>query len=153
MFMNKIQKIFSKCSKRPNFILATLQIHPHKIIKSFQHPRRLRFQIRVEHWVLLRWFLLLASSGDYSEFLRGSSCLLISCWCFQIDMTFFPFDTQECVMKFGSWSYTKNYLNIMINSPTNAIVGGGQKGEILIDPAQYIKSTEWEIIGKGSGRE
>ena len=68
----------------------------------------------------------------------------------KVDMTFFPFDTQECVMKFGSWSYTKNYLNIMINNPTNAIVGGGQKGEILIDPAQYIKSTEWEIVGKGS---
>ena len=62
-------------------------------------------------------------------------------------------------MKFGSWSYTKNYLNIMITNPTNAIVGGGQKGEILIDPAQYIilyilyiKSTEWDIIGKGSAR-
>lgn len=66
----------------------------------------------------------------------------------EVDMTFFPFDTQECVMKFGSWSYTKNYLNIMINNPNNAVVGGGQKGEILIDPAQYIKSTEWEIVGK-----
>jgi hypothetical protein len=38
-------------------------------------------------------------------------------------MQFFPFDTQTCALKFGSWSYTKDLLNLLITGPTNNITG------------------------------
>lgn len=66
----------------------------------------------------------------------------------EVDMTYFPFDTQVCALKFGSWSYTKDLLNLRVSYPTNLILGKGQTGVILIDDAQYIKSTEWEIAGR-----
>ena len=38
-------------------------------------------------------------------------------------------------------------LKIVIVSKINLEIQG-QMGEIQIDPSQYIKSTEWEIVGK-----
>ena len=38
-------------------------------------------------------------------------------------MTYFPFDVQTCKMKFGSWSYPKNQLNLQVYYPTNALTG------------------------------
>ena len=86
-------------------------------------------------------------------------------------MSYFPFDTQVCYLKFGSWSYWKSLLNLMHTYPTNELIGDvsiwtfdqsersgrkpvlkslfqGQTGEIVVDEKAYIKSTEWEIISK-----
>lgn len=31
---------------------------------------------------------------------------------FQIDVTWFPYDSQNCTMKFGAWSYTGYYVDL-----------------------------------------
>ena len=38
-------------------------------------------------------------------------------------MLYFPFDTQTCNLKFGSWSYSKSTLNLQHTSPNNDLKG------------------------------
>ncbi len=53
----------------------------------------------------------------------------------------FPFDTQKCVMNFGSWKLSKNYLNIS----THYLDGNAESA--LFQPIGYdkFKHNEWEI--------
>ena len=38
-------------------------------------------------------------------------------------MQYFPFDTQKCKLKFGSWSYWKSLLNLQHAYPSNELKG------------------------------
>ena len=57
----------------------------------------------------------------------NSSCAL--------DTLFFPFDEQECSLKFGSWTYHGGKLNI-------DFIDGMNK----MDISEYIRSNEWDVI-------
>ena len=48
------------------------------------------------------------------------------------DMTNFPYDIQECELKFGSWSYTGSHLMIVESYPT-------------IDFSNYQENEEWQV--------
>ncbi|XP_020839634.1 neuronal acetylcholine receptor subunit alpha-2 [Phascolarctos cinereus] len=50
-----------------------------------------------------------------------------------IDVTFFPFDQQNCKMKFGSWTYDKAKIDL-------------QQMEKMVDLKDYWESGEWAII-------
>merc|ERR1719331_997991 len=52
----------------------------------------------------------------------------------QIDITWFPFDDQDCNLKFGSWTY--NGFNLDFQA-------AGEEG----DTGTYISNGEWELIG------
>lgn len=57
----------------------------------------------------------------------------------QIDVTFFPFDQQTCYMKFGSWTFEANDLDIYVDdSPLHS--------------KQYVKSAEWDLISASRNR-
>ncbi|KAK3726643.1 hypothetical protein QZH41_012274 [Actinostola sp. cb2023] len=49
----------------------------------------------------------------------------------KIDVTFFPFDIQTCSLKFGSWTYEINDLDM---TPENASM-----------TSMYIESAEWDL--------
>jgi nicotinic acetylcholine receptor len=51
-----------------------------------------------------------------------------------IDIRWFPFDDQKCKLKFGSWTYDGNKINLT-------------KKADKIDLSTYQESGEWEIIG------
>jgi len=53
----------------------------------------------------------------------------------KIDITWFPFDDQECEMKFGSWTYDGFKLDLKLKDET-----GG-------DLATYVDNGEWHLIG------
>ncbi|XP_061398269.1 neuronal acetylcholine receptor subunit alpha-7-like, partial [Musca vetustissima] len=53
----------------------------------------------------------------------------------KIDITWFPFDDQHCEMKFGSWTYDGNQLDLVLNSDD-----GG-------DLSDFITNGEWYLIG------
>uniref|UniRef100_A0AAU6PBH5 Nicotinic acetylcholine receptor alpha6 n=1 Tax=Protohermes xanthodes TaxID=1452977 RepID=A0AAU6PBH5_9NEOP len=53
----------------------------------------------------------------------------------KMDITWFPFDDQHCDMKFGSWTYDGNQLDLVLNS---------EKGGDLSD---FITNGEWYLIG------
>ncbi|XP_053556125.1 neuronal acetylcholine receptor subunit alpha-6, partial [Bombina bombina] len=50
-----------------------------------------------------------------------------------MDITFFPFDHQNCSMKFGSWSYDKAKIDL-------AIIGS------KVDMKDFWENSEWEIV-------
>ncbi|OWA51487.1 Acetylcholine receptor subunit alpha-L1 [Hypsibius exemplaris] len=53
----------------------------------------------------------------------------------KVDVRYFPFDTQECLLKFGSGSYDGLQMNVLMMNQT---------GE-LVDLKHYVKNGEWEL--------
>lgn len=51
----------------------------------------------------------------------------------KIDVTFFPFDDQVCLLKFGSWTYSGLQVDI-------------DKKADLVDMSNYVENGEWELI-------
>ncbi|EFX68323.1 hypothetical protein DAPPUDRAFT_11119, partial [Daphnia pulex] len=59
----------------------------------------------------------------------------------EIDVRYFPFDTQTCFMKFGSWSYSGLQMNLRhLHSPDEDLV------EIGMNLKDYYPSGEWDIL-------
>ena len=53
----------------------------------------------------------------------------------KIDVTYFPFDQQKCVMKFGSWTYNGDEVSLKLHN-----------GNPWIDLSDYWKSGTWDIV-------
>ncbi|VDI40111.1 Hypothetical predicted protein [Mytilus galloprovincialis] len=51
-----------------------------------------------------------------------------------VDVTFFPFDTQSCLLKFGSWAYHGFEVDIINLSDTG-------------DISSFVPSVEWAVVG------
>ena len=51
----------------------------------------------------------------------------------KIDVTFFPFDDQVCLLKFGSWTYSGFQVDL-------------DKTSDIVDMTNYIQNGEWELI-------
>ena len=52
-----------------------------------------------------------------------------------IDITWFPFDEQNCRMKFGSWTYDGSKINLTTRSDR-------------IDTLTYQQNGEWKLLGR-----
>ncbi|KAK2174750.1 hypothetical protein NP493_779g01025 [Ridgeia piscesae] len=52
----------------------------------------------------------------------------------KIDITWFPFDDQQCKMKFGSWTYDGSAIDLQLK------MDGG-------DTSSFIANGEWDLIG------
>ncbi|XP_067885061.1 neuronal acetylcholine receptor subunit beta-3-like [Heterodontus francisci] len=61
-----------------------------------------------------------------------------------IDVTFFPFDKQNCSMKFGSWTYNGNLVDLILVDED-------------VDRKDFFDNGEWEILSatgmKGTRRD
>lgn len=59
----------------------------------------------------------------------------------EIDIQYFPFDIQNCSMKFGLWTYSGDLADLvhMSNSSTTYLERG-------IDLSDYSQSVEWDIL-------
>ncbi|KAK6485909.1 neuronal acetylcholine receptor subunit alpha-10 [Huso huso] len=55
----------------------------------------------------------------------------------KVDVSFFPFDSQQCRMTFGSWTYNGNQIDIV-----NALDSG--------DLTDFVENVEWEVLGMPS---
>ena len=74
----------------------------------------------------------------------------------QIDMTWFPFDEQECRLKFGSWTYSNTSIDINISQGTEYSFAYTQRSpktygnqtfeEWYIFEYGYEKNGEWELL-------
>ncbi|XP_066556195.1 neuronal acetylcholine receptor subunit alpha-10-like [Amia ocellicauda] len=52
----------------------------------------------------------------------------------KVDVSFFPFDAQQCRLTFGSWTYNGNHIDIL-----NALDSG--------DLTDFVENVEWEVLG------
>lgn len=52
----------------------------------------------------------------------------------RIDVRWFPFDTQKCDLKFGSWTYDGWLLDLRM---------------LEADTSGYVANGEWDLVGKG----
>ncbi|CAL1541775.1 unnamed protein product [Lymnaea stagnalis] len=59
----------------------------------------------------------------------------------EIDVATFPFDIQNCTLKFGSWTHNGNLIDLMVLSMDGET---GENGSI--DMSQFVKSNSWEIM-------
>lgn len=60
-----------------------------------------------------------------------------------IDVEYFPFDQQNCFIKFSSWTYDSNHLHL---SHLKAKEGKNLILEDGIDTSGYVESDEWDIM-------
>ncbi|KAF0287126.1 Acetylcholine receptor subunit alpha-like [Amphibalanus amphitrite] len=60
----------------------------------------------------------------------------------EIDVEYFPFDEQTCVMKFGSWTYDGKQVDLrhVEEDPTDS------KVKIGVDLSDFYLSVEWDIL-------
>ncbi|KAL3865501.1 hypothetical protein ACJMK2_042889 [Sinanodonta woodiana] len=67
-----------------------------------------------------------------------------------INVEFFPFDQQECFMKFGSWTYDGHEVDLQHKCAYKTDVITKESGEMVItqgiDLREYYRNVEWDII-------
>ncbi|VDK46877.1 unnamed protein product [Anisakis simplex] len=75
-----------------------------------------------------------------------------------IDVTWFPYDSQNCEMKFGAWTYT-GYAVDLKQLPKDQVVNGtdnyGQDVETMetgMDLSFFYRSAEWDLLSLSSAR-
>ncbi|XP_077290472.1 nicotinic acetylcholine receptor alpha2 [Arctopsyche grandis] len=61
----------------------------------------------------------------------------------EIDVRYFPFDQQTCFLKFGSWTYDGDQIDLKHISQKP----GDNKVEVGIELREYYPSVEWDILG------
>ena len=67
-------------------------------------------------------------------------------------MEFFPFDIQQCFMKFGTWTYNGNEVDLQ------HVCNGTVTGEEIviqrgIDLKDYYPNVEWDVINVTARRK
>ncbi|TMS36431.1 hypothetical protein L596_003596 [Steinernema carpocapsae] len=65
--------------------------------------------------------------------------LKLSC---KIDITWFPFDNQICHLKFGSWTYSGEFLDLSIQYPD----GTDASSPSVVDTSYYVENGEWNLL-------
>uniref|UniRef100_A0A0N4ZHX7 Neur_chan_LBD domain-containing protein n=1 Tax=Parastrongyloides trichosuri TaxID=131310 RepID=A0A0N4ZHX7_PARTI len=75
-----------------------------------------------------------------------------------IDVTWFPYDSQKCNMKFGAWSYTGFYVDLRQLPREDVTILKDKEGgdvEFLergMDLSFFYKSAEWDLLSLTSER-
>ena len=60
----------------------------------------------------------------------------------EIDVEYFPFDQQTCILKFGSWTYDGYKVNLRHFEE----VEGSSIVKMGIDLKEFYPSVEWDIL-------
>uniref|UniRef100_A0A8D2LG76 Cholinergic receptor nicotinic alpha 10 subunit n=1 Tax=Varanus komodoensis TaxID=61221 RepID=A0A8D2LG76_VARKO len=57
----------------------------------------------------------------------------------RVDVSYFPFDGQQCRLTFGSWTYNGNQIDLLNQQETG-------------DLADFVENVEWEVLGMPATR-
>ncbi|KAE9412740.1 hypothetical protein Angca_005468, partial [Angiostrongylus cantonensis] len=74
-----------------------------------------------------------------------------------IDVTWFPYDSQKCEMKFGTWTYTGRYVDLK-QLPKEGVVTVRMDGNDVeymqrgMDLSFFYRSAEWDLLSLSSER-
>uniref|UniRef100_A0A0N5AFW2 Acetylcholine receptor subunit alpha-type acr-16 n=1 Tax=Syphacia muris TaxID=451379 RepID=A0A0N5AFW2_9BILA len=64
----------------------------------------------------------------------------------KMDITWFPFDDQVCILKFGSWTYHGAALDLVIDKE-------GSNETHSMDLSDYVENGEWNLMATPAVRE
>lgn len=72
-----------------------------------------------------------------------------------INVEYFPFDMQECFMKFGTWTYDGHEVDLRHLCDANAVMVGENEQVIDrgIDIRDFYQNVEWDIINVTARRK
>jgi nicotinic acetylcholine receptor len=73
-----------------------------------------------------------------------------------IDVEYFPFDMQECFMKFGSWTYDGHEVDLQHLCDSQAVFYEATKQKVIdrgIDLKDFYQNVEWDIINVTARRK
>ncbi|XP_061172036.1 acetylcholine receptor subunit alpha-like 1 [Saccostrea echinata] len=73
-----------------------------------------------------------------------------------IDVEYFPFDMQECFMKFGSWTYDGHEVDLQHLCDSQAVFYEETKEKVIdrgIDLKDFYQNVEWDIINVTARRK
>ncbi|GAA51702.1 neuronal acetylcholine receptor subunit alpha-4 [Clonorchis sinensis] len=62
----------------------------------------------------------------------------------EVEITYFPFDTQVCMLEFGSWTYDKTQMDIIWWTSSDE----GAQMSPFVDFSDYVPSNEWRTDGE-----
>uniref|UniRef100_A0A9J2PCM7 Neurotransmitter-gated ion-channel ligand-binding domain-containing protein n=1 Tax=Ascaris lumbricoides TaxID=6252 RepID=A0A9J2PCM7_ASCLU len=74
-------------------------------------------------------------NGDVMQVPPG--IMKLSC---KIDITWFPFDDQMCHLKFGSWTYSGNFIDLQISRSSET------DDHTSMDIQYYVPNGEWNLL-------
>ncbi|CAF4012444.1 unnamed protein product [Adineta steineri] len=77
---------------------------------------------------------------QYDGTVRWNPPMIYKSYC-SIDMQYYPYDTQNCTLKFGTWTYPDSLVNLQFLTDNHSSVI--DRGWDLED---YTPSVEWEIL-------
>ncbi|XP_018428187.1 PREDICTED: neuronal acetylcholine receptor subunit alpha-3-like, partial [Nanorana parkeri] len=67
----------------------------------------------------------------------------------RIDVTYFPFDYQNCTMKFGSWTYDKGKIDLVMNSSEMNLKEFWESGEwVIISAIAYTHEKKYNCCAE-----
>ncbi|KAI1891284.1 hypothetical protein AGOR_G00142200 [Albula goreensis] len=70
-----------------------------------------------------------------------------------INVNYFPFDWQNCTLKFSSLTYNAKEISMDLKQDTDPVTNRTYKVEwIVIDPEGFTENGEWEIVHKPARR-
>uniref|UniRef100_A0A8W8HLL8 Uncharacterized protein n=2 Tax=Magallana gigas TaxID=29159 RepID=A0A8W8HLL8_MAGGI len=73
-----------------------------------------------------------------------------------IDVEYFPFDMQECFMKFGSWTYDGHEVDLQHLCDSQAVFYEDTKEKVIdrgVDLKDFYQNVEWDIINVTARRK
>nr|XP_022334781.1 acetylcholine receptor subunit alpha-like 1 [Crassostrea virginica] len=73
-----------------------------------------------------------------------------------IDVEYFPFDMQECFMKFGSWTYDGHEVDLQHLCDSQAVFNEDTKEKVIdrgVDLKDFYQNVEWDIINVTARRK
>ena len=63
----------------------------------------------------------------------------------EVEMELFPFDTQNCTLRYGSWMYSERFISLHHAFPSNDLIGAGQTANITTSK-NTVESNEFELL-------
>ena len=112
-----------------------------KKFHSFGSPNRIvKFEFSLfPHSAKERFQLLNVESDERINVQSNGNILWMTPFVFRtictLDVTYFPFDEQQCEFEVGSWAYTGDVLHVAHKKPQG-------------DLSQLSKNSEWHVISE-----
>ncbi|XP_055344195.1 acetylcholine receptor subunit alpha-like 1 [Paramacrobiotus metropolitanus] len=86
---------------------------------------------------------------NYTGHIEWEPPVIYKSYC-QIDVRYFPYDKQNCTLKFGSWTYDQTLVDL---EPERDYVGDALRIQYGMDLSEFKRSIEWDVMQTQAWRD